>query len=171
MSVSKRGRPTVYNQRIADRICDRLAEGEQLDVICSDPGMPPASTVRRWACEGREPFSSSYARARSIGYERLVSELLAISDADCTGPDGRADNALVQKQRLQADTRRWLLSKLLPRQFGDKIVQEVQGADGGQLITRIELIPVDPRRRPEELPASGGDNEATVMPLRAQPSR
>jgi len=46
----------------------------------------------------------------------LAFELLAISDADCIGPDGRADNALVQKQRLQADTRKWLLSKLLPRQ-------------------------------------------------------
>ena len=122
---------------------------------------------RRLTAPAREPFSSSYARARSIGYERLVSELLAISDADCTGPDGRADNALVQKQRLQADTRRWLLSKLLPRQFGDKIVQEVQGADGGQLITRIELIPVAPRPRQEELSADGSEaGEVRLFPPR-----
>jgi hypothetical protein len=168
MSASKRGRPTVYNQKIADRICGMLAEGEQLDVICSDPGMPPASTVRRWACEGREPFSSSYARARSIGYERLVSELLSITDADCTGPDGRADNALVQKQRLQVDTRRWLLSKLLPRQFGDRV--EITGQDGSQPIVRIELVPVDPRPRLEaDEAASGG--AASPIPLRAITSR
>jgi len=170
MSVSKRGRPTVYNQRIADQICDRLAEGEQLEVICSDPGMPPASTVRRWACEGREPFSSSYARARSIGYERLAFELLTISDADCIGPDGRADNALVQKQRLQADTRKWLLSKLLPRQYGDRVTAEIAGDAERPIVTRIELVPVDPVPRLQELTARD-DDEVTVTPLQALPSR
>jgi hypothetical protein len=168
----KRGRPTVYSQRIADQICDRLAEGEQLDVICSDPGMPPASTVRRWACEGREPFSSRYARARSIGYERLAFELLAISDADCTGPDGRADHALVQKQRLQADTRRWLLSKLLPRTYGDKVTQELIGNPDQPIVSRIELVPVAPRPRLTEADAEvAGAGEASVTQLRALPSR
>ena len=70
-----------------------------------------------------------------------------------------------------SDNRKWLLSKMLPKQFGDKVTQEIVGEDGGALITRIELVPVDPRPRPEELPAQDGGDEATVTPLRALPSR
>ena len=129
------------------------------------PGTPRKNgfPYRRLTAQGREPFSSSYARARSIGYERLAFGLLAISDADCIGPDGRADNALVQKQRLQADTRKWLLSKLLPRQYGDRVTAEIAGDAERPIVTRIELVPVYPS-------AQDGD-EATVTPLQALPSR
>jgi len=100
----------------------------------------------------------------------LAFELLAISDADCIGPDGRADNALVQKQRLQADTRKWLLSKLLPRQYGDRLTAEIAGDAERPIVTRIELVPVDPVPRPQKFPARD-DDEVTVTTLRALPSR
>ena len=101
----------------------------------------------------------------------MAEEIIAISDANYTGPDGLVDNGAVQQARLRVDNRKWLLSKMLPKQFGDRVTQEITGDNGGALITRIELVPVDPPPRPEELPASGGDNEATVMPMRALPSR
>ena len=67
---------------------------------------------------------------------------------------------------------KWLLSKLLPRQFGDKVTQEIVGDGGSALITRIELVPVAPRPRPEDLSAGGDEaGEVTVTPLRALPSR
>ena len=69
-----------------------------------------------------------------------------------------------------AETARWLLSKLLPHTYGDKLTTEITGQDGGALITRIELIPVDPRPRPEaDEVASAG--EAAAIPLRAITSR
>ena len=43
------------------------------------------------------------------------------------GPAGRVDNAAVQQRRLQIETRRWVLSKLLPRTYGDKVVAELVG--------------------------------------------
>jgi len=149
-----RGQQSLYTEEIAEEICGRLAEGEQLDEICADPHLPTASTVRRWAVEedqeerlGRQGFASRYARARSIGYEKMTYELLKISDEPCIGADGYADNGLVQKQRLQVESRKWLLSKLLPKQYGDKVTQEITGEDGGALITRIELVPVDVVRK------------------------
>jgi len=144
-----RGRPDLFSKEITTQICQRLAEGQALDLICSEPGMPAAATVRKWASEAREGFDAEYARARSIGYEKFADEVIAISDAPCMGADGYADNGLVQKQRLQVESRKWLLSKMLPKQFGDKVTQEITGEDGGALITRIELVAVDPRPRPQ----------------------
>lgn len=140
-----RGRPILFSKDVAAAICERLAQGESLDRICDDPGMPAAATVRKWAGEGREGFDADYARARAIGYEKYADEVIAISDAPCMGADGYADNGLVQKQRLQVESRKWMLSKMLPKQFGDKVTQEITGEDGGALITRIELVPVAAR--------------------------
>ena len=158
----KRGRPCTYTQEVGDEICRRLAEGDTVEAICRDPRMPPASTVRLWAADdrgseenGAPGFAAAYARARSVGLQKLADELISISDADYTGPDGFVDNAAVQKARLMSDNRKWLLSKMLPKQFGDKVTQEITGEDGGAVITKIELIAIDPPRRPEDLSADG----------------
>ena len=131
MSV-KRGRPSKYTEAIAAEICSRLAGGESLNAICSDPHIPPESTVREWVDDDRggdengPGFAARYMRARNAGYERMADEIIAISDADCT-VDGQPDNALVQQARLRVDTRKWLLSKMLPKRYGDRITAEIAG--------------------------------------------
>ena len=45
----------------------------------------------------------------------------------------------------------------MPKQYGDKVTQEIIGEDGSALITRIELVPVDPRPRQGELSADGDE--------------
>lgn len=170
MSVpKKRGRPCTYSQEIGDEICRRLAEGQTVEAICRDPEMPPASTVRLWAIDdrgnegnGAPGFAVAYARARSVGFQKMADELVEIGDDPCLF-DGKPDHALVQRARLMSDNRRWLLSKLLPRQFGDRITQEIVGDPNAPLVTRIELVPIDPPRRPDTV-----DSVDTVaIPLRA----
>ena len=170
--TKKRGRPTVYTPELADEICERLSQGESLATICRDPHMPPESTVREWVGDdrgndenGRPGFAARYARAREQAYQRLADELLELADADCTGPDGKPDNALVQQRRLQVDTRKWLLSKLLPKQYGDRVTAEIAGDATAPVLRRIELIAV-PARHPGVLIADGRD-EAAVTPPRA----
>jgi len=46
----------------------------------------------------------------------------------------------VQKHKLQVDTRKWLLSKLAPKKYGDKL--EVSGDAANPLVTRIERVVV-----------------------------
>ena len=67
---AKRGRPCTYTPEIGDAICSRLAEGETVEAICRDPGMPSASIVRLWASNARGSeengapgFFEAYARA------------------------------------------------------------------------------------------------------------
>jgi len=148
----QKGRPTLYTEDVGNEICDRLAEGESLNAICRDARMPAEALVRQWAKNVDEnprlnAFSTRYTRARECGYEVIAEQILGFGTADCTGPDGYVDNGEIQRLRLLSENRKWLLSKMLPKQFGDKVTQEITGEDGGALITRIELVPVAPRVR------------------------
>jgi hypothetical protein len=99
------GRPSTFTAELAARICERLAAGATLRAICPDDAMPDERTVRRWALDNVKGFSEQYARAREIGYHGLADELLEIADSD--GEPVR--------DRLRVDTRKWLLSKALPK--------------------------------------------------------
>lgn len=118
-----RGRPSIYTQQLADDICKALAEGKSLRSICRAEGMPTEATVRMWAADDREGFYSQYTRARDIGLDCVADEVFEIAD-------GGKDH---QRDRLRFDARRWYLSKLAPKRYGDKITQEHTGADGGPI--------------------------------------
>jgi hypothetical protein len=159
------GRPDtgpVYTDEIAEEICDRLASGEPLAVICRDAHMPDEKAVRKWVQTRAETFGPMYARARDIGYDSIAERILELGEdrAECIGPDGYIDNGEIQRLRMLSDNRRWLLAKLRPKQYGDKVTQEITGEDGGALITRIELVPVAARPRLAIEHDSGGPAEA-----------
>nr|WP_156025870.1 terminase small subunit protein [Sulfitobacter sp. 20_GPM-1509m] len=97
--------------------------------ICRAEDMPPESTVRLWALDDREGFSAHYTRAREIGYHVMADELMEIADDgrnDFTSRNaGDAEAVLngehIQRSRLRVDTRKWMLSKVLPKIYGDKL--------------------------------------------------
>lgn len=117
-------RPSDFTQDLADKICLRLSQGESLKTICSDEDMPNASTVHLWVIEDREGFSKKYARARNIQAEVMFDEILEISDKSDNIVDSgneKKSSAYAQNQRLKVDSRKWYLSKVLPKKFGDKL--------------------------------------------------
>lgn len=131
--MAKRGRPSLFTQALADRICERLAAGETLRAICRDEDMPEERTVRRWALDN-EAFSPQYAKAREIGYATLFDQMLEIADTTAPGvtvttklsKDGQMYDEtrrgdMIDHRRLQVDTRKWMLSKALPKVYGDKL--------------------------------------------------
>jgi len=140
----RNGSEPVYTEAMADEICERLASGEPLNVICRDEHMPRESAVRRWV-ETRPAFAARYTRARDFGYDSIAEGILELGKLreEVSGPDGYVDNGEIQRLRLLSENRKWLLAKLRPKQYGDKVTQEITGEDGGALITRIELVPVD----------------------------
>jgi len=138
--------PVQYSTELADAICERLAGGETLRAICRDDGMPDHRSVRRWALEDTQGFGAMYERARLIGYLGMADEILDLAD-DRTNDtfvdaDGihRPDHAAVQRSRLAIDSRKWLLSKALPKVFGDKIaVDQNYNIDGDAFSSPLEL--------------------------------
>ena len=129
---------TTYTQDIADTICKRIAEGESLRSICADDSMPCRFTVLKWL-KDIDGFSIQYAQARESQMELLGAEILEIAEETpmmtiTFGESGEKtciDNAGIQRNRLRVDTRKWLMSKLAPKKYGDRVTQEVTGKDGG----------------------------------------
>jgi hypothetical protein len=128
------GRPSTYSQELADTICGRMAEGESLRSVCRDDQMPAISTVMLWRNHNAK-FSEQYARAREMLLDVRADEIIDIAD------DGRndfmereiaegvvikvVDHEHISRSKLRVDTRKWELSKLVPKRYGDKI--EVNG--------------------------------------------
>jgi len=142
--TESRGRPTRYTAAVAERICDRLANGETLRSVCRDKGMPPENTVRRWVLEDRNGFSAQYARARDLGLDAMADEMMDVADnasndymerEDPDNPGYQLNGEHVQRSRLRVDTRKWYLSKLAPKRYGDRQQLEVSGIDGGPIQT------------------------------------
>lgn len=135
----------AFDQAKADRICAMLAEGKSLRAAAKENGIA-ASTVLDWT-QANAAFGEQYVRARQIGYQLLADELIEIAD-DSSGDvieteDGPKANAeFTARSRLRLDTRKWMLSKMLPKVYGDKLEL------GGELNHRVEKVVrevVDPK--------------------------
>lgn len=161
----KQGRPSLYTGDLALEICKRLSEGRTLRDVCRDGDMPQESTVRHWATEDREGFFAQYAKAREVGYQAMADETLEICDDGSNDWLERQDDddkrtyvlngEHVQRSRLRVDTRKWLLSKALPKIYGDKVTQEHTGPNGGPVqLQQIERVIVRPNQN--DNPDSGG---------------
>ena len=53
---------------------------------------------------------------------------------------GRIDSAWVQLQRLKIDAKKWELSKLNPKKYGDKIQQELSGQVKTDTTYQIKIV-------------------------------
>ena len=132
------GRPSKFTQTLADDICERIANGESLRNICRDKSMPDRTTVLRWVDDNND-FCDQYARACARREDSFFDDLIEIADSVT------ADAAEVAKARVQIDARKWVLSRMNPKKYGDRVQQEVSGSIGAE-VTLIERVIVDPTK-------------------------
>ena len=142
---------TRPNARLYDReeitalVCAQIAEGKSLrSILDHDDKLPSVRTFLDWMGEATE-LATQYSRAREAGYLLLADELVAIADENyTTAEDGtreRLSNEAIARNRLRVDTRKWMLQKMLPKIYGEKLQTEHTGKGGGP----IQLAAVDLR--------------------------
>jgi hypothetical protein len=76
--------------------------------------------------------------------EELSDEMLEIADdssSDYIVVDGRktVDHEHIQRAKLRIESRRWTLSKLAPKKFGERSALEISGPNGGPIRVLREL--------------------------------
>ena len=125
----------MISQETRDAICEQLADGKSLREVCRQDGMPSVWSFLR-AVEADAALAQQYARAKETGIESLAADVLAIANTPMFGvirtvkPDGSVEEKqadMIEHRRLQVDTRKWLLSKLAPKKYGDKLDVGVTG--------------------------------------------
>jgi hypothetical protein len=120
-------RPSDFTKELGDEICNQLSEGLSLRTVCLSDTMPSKTTVFNWLRTNKE-FLDQYARAKEESADALYEETIDIADEDVIKKD-ISDNARVQVQRLRVDTRKWMMSKMKPKKYGDKIDHTTNGKD------------------------------------------
>lgn len=133
----KNGRPSKYTNKLADKICKMIAQGQSVRSICAKKDMISMQTFFRWLREN-DKFREQYAHACEERSYMHAEDIIEIADnatndyMEKLEGDGYIFNSEnVQRSRLRIDTRKWLMSKLNPKVYGDKLDMTTNGNDIG----------------------------------------
>jgi hypothetical protein len=154
------GRKTTepdYTPELAIEICRRVGGGETLRSVCGEAGMPSRVKYLEWVDEDRDGLANCYARARERQMDHWGDELLMIADDASLEPNDR---------RVRIDARRWLMSKLAYRKYGDKLVHS---GDPEQPVLVLHRAAGIERLSPAELEALDAFTRARLMIVDAEP--
>jgi hypothetical protein len=102
-----------YTRELADEICRRISEGESLRAICRDPAFPTEGSVRAWSREDRDGFATRFRIARDLQLDCWSDLIVDLADRQDLDPRDRA---------IRIDTRKWLMSKLAPKRYGERLL-------------------------------------------------
>ena len=127
---------------IKEIILNRLENGESLNVICKDKTLPSKQTIYELLKNDKQ-FSDNYARAKDVGIIKQSIDIMEIADA------AGLTREEIQKATLQIETRKWLLSKLMPKKYGSQ-QQQTNVQVNIQPITGMKIIDI-----PEEEEETG----------------
>ena len=106
--------------QLARQVFERMRDGMSALKACKAVGLNQ-STFNDWMNADKE-LSAEYARAREDLQDLMASDVLDIADSPPGLTEhGSVDSGSVADKRLRIDSRKWLLSKLAPKKWGDKV--------------------------------------------------
>ena len=131
---------------VTDALIPLLAEGLGLSPACKL--LPPELRIQpsvyiSWLTADPQGIGARYAAARDIAYRLMADDLLQIADdssGDVTvGEDGtvRMNAEFTARSRLKVDTRKWILAKMLPKLYGDRVATTLENADGTPMTVAV----------------------------------
>ena len=135
----KMGRPSLYSEEIATRICTEIALGKSLVRICEADDMPSRTTVFQWLDNNAE-FQDRYTRARMAQADTYADEIVDLAD--------KAEDANLA--RLQIDARKWTAAKLRPSRYSERFLNEHTGKDGAPITVKQITADMTPQEAAQE---------------------
>lgn len=121
MAYTEEDKKEIWNS-----IIEEISSGRSMRSVLLDPGMPVLSTIYNWI-ENDELKQKQYARACEIRADKIFDEIIEISDStddDIINLDNgkqAINHHVINRDRLRVDTRKWALSKMNPKKYGDRI--------------------------------------------------
>ena len=145
---------------LAELVPQFMSDGLSMRQACIKAGMTAQTFLR--AVDASPGLAERYAQARTALLDAMVDKILELADAPVPLLDnGATDPGLVRQRQLQIDARRWVLSKLAPNKYGDRL--DVSVSDNRISITGalqaaqsrlLDVVDVTPRALPNTSSAS-----------------
>jgi hypothetical protein len=126
----------IEKTELINTICDEISKGRALRNVVKDEGMPTDKTFFSWIDDNDERLRQ-YARACEDRAEGIFEEILHISDntiegivieTDDHGRTKEKKGDMLGHRKLQIDSRKWMVSKLQPKKYGDRL--NIESPDG-----------------------------------------
>jgi hypothetical protein len=114
---------TIYSNALAERILAEISDGVSLTKACAKIGAD-RRTVQRWVLRDLHGFADRYKTARLLGCDVWAEDVLDLSDESAAAA---GDMALMGSYKLRVDSRKWLLGKLRPELYGDRVQHRLSG--------------------------------------------
>ena len=126
--MARTGRPSLYTQELADRICELVSmHGISLRRICEKyPELPHSDTINEWRAK-YDDFLARYLASREkqahILFDSSFEDIEDIKGFYYTDPKSGAvcvDAGIVAAQKALANHKTFMASKIKPKDYGDK---------------------------------------------------
>jgi len=116
-----------FSIEVMTAICERMSDGESLREICDkDSNLPARRTILRWV-KNDDAAKKIYDEAQQDRMHWYADEIVKIaydtSSDTITGPEGerKCNHEWIARSRLKVDSLKFLMAKLAPRTYGDKL--------------------------------------------------
>lgn len=125
--------PPDTKQEVIEAILGHIDDGMSLRAACVKIDFP-RKTFERWLDSDLD-LCAQYERARANRSDKIFEEMLMIADTPLIGKiettkewgveERTAD--MIEHRRLQVETRKWMLGKMAPKKYGDRVELEHSG--------------------------------------------
>lgn len=119
-------------EKILTKIFNRISNKEPVRKILKEKDYPAYDTFCKWIEEeGKEERIERYLGACEARAALIFNECLEIADKQDkdvkTDKDGKkyTDHNVINRSRLMIETRKWMLGKMNPTKYGDRIQNDV----------------------------------------------
>ena len=125
------------------KVLSHVEEGKSLRKACEEIGIP-RTTFEDWE-RADEALAVQYAHAREKRADLIFEEMLQIADTPKIGTIETAKEwgtevqtkDMVDHRKLQIETRKWMLGKMSPKKYGERLDLTHANPDGSALTVKI----------------------------------
>lgn len=125
--------PPDTREEVIEAILSGVEEGKSLNQVCREIDFP-RKTFETWLDKDVD-LSAKYARAREGRADKLFEQILDIADTPQIGTIETLKEwgtevqtrDMIDHRRLQIDARKWMLGKMAPKKYGDRLALDHAG--------------------------------------------
>lgn len=120
-------------QEVIESILALVDDGKSLRQACKEIDFP-RKTFEHWV-DADPVLAAQYERARANRADKLFEEILFIADTPQIGTIETSKEwgvevktaDMIDHRRIQIDARKWMLGKMAPKKYGDRVELEHSG--------------------------------------------
>ncbi len=144
MAYSKKQIESIFKE-----ICELISkEGLSLRAVLRKDNMPEDHTFYKWLNKDDDKILQ-YTRACETRADKIFEEIVVIADDQegdvYTNKDGveATNHNVINRSRLRVDARKWVVSKMNPKKYGDKVDITSKGKKINNPVYQVREVIVD----------------------------